>query len=142
MKPITKKILIGGTIILAIILAFGGGFYYGIDFAYKVYKPKYETELYVRTMLGHSTIKKIDKNQISESHSSLLARLNGDIIAMDTWIPEMKDGDEKKKFQKLLSGIASHRKEFPKYYKEFETNTPQLQEASLMVAEILEKYKK
>jgi hypothetical protein len=110
MKPITKKILIGGTIILAIILAFGGGFYFGIDVAYKIYKPTYETELYVRTMLAHSTIKKIDKNQISESHSSLLSRLNGDIIAIDTHITEMKDGDEKKKFQQLLSGIANHRK--------------------------------
>lgn len=140
MTKITKKIINYAIIIIALIFSFSIGVYSGINLSNKLYTSTDVDKLYVRIMSNHSLIKKIDENKISDSHSFLLARLNGDIIALDILLPEIMDNNEKEKIKKLLSAIAIHRNNYPKYYNEIESIPPEIKEVNLKSSKILEKY--
>ena len=141
MKFNTKNILLVALFAIGLVGAFIGGSFFGINFAYKLYKPTYEKELCIRAIQDQITIEQIDKDKPLESHKSIAIRLDGDIIAISLLLEEEADEGLKTKMQGLLRRIANHRMQFPNYYNDFERNTPELKEVNSKVEKILEKYR-
>jgi hypothetical protein len=118
MKPFTKKIVIGLGLVVLIGAAFGVGAKVGIGFAYKLYKPEFETQILVTTRSAQYTLEAIDLNKIEEARKRQRLILDPYILTLHSLIEDTKDQELRTKMTVLLERIAKHRSDFKDKYKE------------------------
>jgi len=141
MKTNSKTLRITALVIFGAICAFAGGTFFGVKLAYKIYKPSFSAEIYVKTRLAQVALEKIDKNNIQDGHNLILLQVNNGILTLDSLLEDEDDKEMKRKIERLLGHIGMHRTQYPKYYDVNETFLPKTSEKMPQINEILDKYK-
>lgn len=141
MKPITTKILIGIGLVVLVGVTFGVGAKVGLDFAYKIYKPEFETKIFVTARSAQYTLEAIDLNQTEEARKEQRFILDPHILTLSSLIEDTKDQEMRKKMTLLLERIARHRFDFEYKYKEPFTKNSKTDDMEKQVQQILNKYK-
>ena len=97
MQSRTKNILLILLIAIGLAGSFVGGSFFGMNFAYKLYKPFFTGDKYLQTRLAQLALQKIDTNEIKKGHNLLVLQVNNGILSLDKSIEQEEDEEMRKK---------------------------------------------